>query len=359
VPSRLSRRLVVALSGIALAAGLVASSVTSAPTGAQVAQQASSARAVEPDLHAPLRPSVLQQAPIQFRGGPITASTGERVDVRVSDGLPVETSSPEQWAEFLVGMTHGREISDLTTFVVTFDEVQDICGDRTAGCYAANRMVVLGEPALDLTPEEIVRHEYGHHVAYHRDNAPWDAIDWGPKRWASTAGVCVRAARREAFPGDQGSNYVRNPGEAWAETYRLMDERKAGVTTATWPIVSSSFFPTQASLQAAEQDVLQPWSAPTTTVSTRVFRQRTPKVWWIPLSTPLDGDLAINAAVPSSGNHEIALVSANRRTVIRRAQWVGQRVKRLQSTVCGQRSLFVRVTQKGSLGRVRVSVTAP
>jgi hypothetical protein len=54
---------------------------------------------------------------------------------------------------------------------------------------------------------------------------------------------------------------------------------------------------------------------------------------------------------------DVALVGADRKTLVRRAQWIGQRVKRLDGSVCGQRSLFVRVTQKGLLGRVRVSVT--
>jgi hypothetical protein len=45
--------------------------------------------------------------------------------------------------------------------------------------------------------------------------------------------------------------------------------------------------------------------------------------------------------------------------VIRRAQWISQRVKRMTGSVCGQRTLFVRVTQTGALGRVRVSVATP
>jgi hypothetical protein len=36
---------------------------------------------------------------------------------------------------------------------------------------------------------------------------------------------------------------------------------------------------------------------------------------------------------------------------------VSQRVKALDASVCGQRSLFVRVSQTGLVGRVRVSVT--
>jgi len=34
-------------------------------------------------------------------------------------------------------------------------------------------------------------------------------------------------------------------------------------------------------------------------------------------------------------------------------------VKLLSGSVCGQRGLFVRVTQKGALGRVRVSAATP
>jgi hypothetical protein len=204
-----------------------------------------------------------------------------------------------------------------------------------------------------------VRHEYGHHIALHRLNTPWEAIDWGPKRWASAADVCGRVARRDAFPGDQGLNYTRNPGEAWAETYRLVDERDSGITTAMWPIISQSFYPTDAMLRAAKQDVVQPWVKPRTTAFTRVFGKKTAKVWWIPLSTPLDGDLRVSATVPRGATPEVALVGADRKAVLRRADWVGQRAKRLAASVCGQRSLFVRVTQKGALGRVRVSVTDP
>ncbi len=345
--------LLVAALGVALAlAGNVSSE-------ASASSSLDHARILEADVAAPLRARRLQQAPIDFRGGPTTTSTGETVDVRVSDGLPVETSTPEGWAEFLAHLAHGAELSSLSVFVVTFDEVQQICGSGTAGCYGSNRMIVPGESAFDVSPEEIVRHEYGHHLAFHRLNAPWAAIDWGPKRWASAANVCARVGRREAYPGDQGSNYTRNPGEAWAEVYRLMDERRNGITTATWPIISSSFYPSEAALRAAEQDVTQPWTAERTTVFTRTFGKRTAKVWWIPLATSLDGDYRISATVPNGGNQEIALVAANRRTVMRRAQWVGQRVKRTQGSICGQRSLFVRVTQQGSLGRVRVSVSTP
>ena len=295
---------------------------------------------------------------LTWRGGPVTASTGEVVRVYVSDALPAET--PEKWAEFLAKLTHGPELARLTANIASLAEIQDLCGARALGCYSGNEMVSLGEPAPDgTTPEEVVRHEYGHHVAWNRVNTPWRAVDWGPKHWASAATVCPRVTRREAFPGNEGSNYAQNPGEAWAEVYRLMDERKAGITTATWPIIAPSFFPDEAGLLAAESDVLQPWLANQKSVFRRTFAKGGKKVWWIPLATPLDGDLLLSATLPRADLHEVALVAANRSTVLRRGQFVSQRVKRLTTGVCGQRSLFARVTPSGAAGQVTVTVSRP
>ena len=67
----------------------------------------------------------------------------------------------------------------------------------------------------------------------------------------------------------------------------------------------------------------------------------------------------MNATVPSTGLFEVALVGANRRTVVRKAQWIGQRSKRATTGVCGQRAYFVRVTPSGAAGRVTVTVSSP
>jgi hypothetical protein len=356
VPAALARPLVVLLAAAALAAALLAASVSSSTATATSA--ATYARSFDSGPLRTLTKARLARAVPTLRGGPTTTSTGETVDVRVSDSLPAVT--PEQWAEFMVGLVHGPEISLLTAYVVTFDEMQEVCGKGALGCYSADQTVVPGEVAPDGTaPEEIIRHEYGHHVAFHRVNDPWIAIEFGPKHWASSANVCARVERGEAFPGDQGSNYARNPGEAWAETYRLMDERKNGITTATWPIIAPSYYPTEAALVAAERDVAEPWTTSRTTTFTRVFTKTSKKVSWIPLATPLDGELKIAATLPGAGDYEVALVTPDRKKVVQRAQWVSQRVKRLATTICGQRSFLVRVTRSGPAGRARVSVTQP
>jgi hypothetical protein len=294
-----------------------------------------------------------------IHGGPITTSTGEIVDLWISDALSQDPATQQSWAEFLVHLTHGAELAQLTAYILTVDEVQQVCGSQALGCYARDELVAPGEEAFDTTPEEVVRHEYGHHIAFHRLNAPWDAIDWGPKRWSSSANVCALVGRKQAYPGDEGTNYTRNPGEAWAEVYRIMDERKAGITIGSWSIIDSTFFPNDTQVAAAEQDVVRPWTAPRVLSFTRVFGKNTARVWQIPIATPLDGNLRLSATVPAGGTVEVALVAGDRKAVLKRAQWASQRVKRLDTSVCGQRSLFVRVTQKNLSGRVRIAVTTP
>ena len=122
-------------------------------------------------------------------------------------------------------------------------------------------LVLPGELWGGITPEELARHEYGHHVAANRLNAPWPAADWGPKRWASHVGVCARAAAGTASP-TSNTDYERHPGEAFAEVYRVLNERRGGSTALTWSIVDDSFIPDAAALRAAEEDVTKPWLAP-------------------------------------------------------------------------------------------------
>jgi hypothetical protein len=165
----------------------------------------------------------------------------------------------------------------------------------------------------------------------------------------------ARVSRQEAYPGDEGSNYTRNPGEAWARRTASWTS-PAGITTETWPIVSQSFFlglgapggrsrTDPAGLRAFHRR------------STRL-RQASERLVDAP-ATPLDGTVRRAPPCPSSA-FDVALVGANRRT--RSAPGRSSRVScrsgpRLRSR--GQRTLFVRVTSKGAPGRVRIAATTP
>jgi hypothetical protein len=90
-----------------------------------------------------------------------------------------------------------------------------------------------------------------------------------------------------------------------------------------------------------------------------VFTKKAKKMWLIHLQTPLDGSVSVSAVFPKGGLYDVDLVGANRRTVLRRALFSGTRTKRLAASVCGQRSLYVRVKQKGTLGPVSVTAATP
>jgi hypothetical protein len=281
------------------------------------------------------------------------------VTVYVSPSLPPELGTAQTWADFIAGLVHGPELSKLTAYIAPLDEIAEMCGDYALGCYGGNRMAAMGETEFGITAAEVVRHEYGHHIAWNRLNTPWTAVDWGPKNWASAADVCRRAADGTAYPGDEGDQYVLNPGEAWAETYRLLDEQKAGATGSGWQLVDPSFRPDELALQAAERDVLQSWAIPSRTALAHRFGKKGKRVWSIPISTPLDGSLAIAISLPKGGLHDVALVDSTRKTTLATGLWSSATTKRITTQVCGARSLVLRVTQRGNHGRVVVTVEKP
>ncbi len=338
---------------VALAAGARSSSTTAVASAPQPL-----ARVID-QPGTTLSSAQLARSSIAWAGGPTTAATGETVTVYVSAALPPELGTPQMWADFLAGLVHGPEISALTAYIATFAEMQEVCGEYALGCYEGDRMVSMGETMFGITAAEVIRHEYGHHIALHRVNSPWLAIDWGPKNWASTVDVCRRAEEQTAYPGDEGDHYSLNPGEAWAETYRLLDESRAGATGSGWQIIDSSFYPDAAALQAAESDVLQPWTVGRNTVFRRTFTARGKRVWLIPLDARLDGLLEITMTLPRNGLHEFELVTGDRTTVLQKGLWASTTTKRITTTICGERSFLLRVTQKGAFGRVTVTAATP
>ncbi len=295
-----------------------------------------------------------------WQGHAFTASTGEAVTVYVSDLQADVESIGQRWADFFASLVHGSELGGVTVYVVSPAEIAGICGDpRAIGCYGSSRLVIVGEPVAGVAPEEVARHEYGHHVAANRANPPWNAIDWGPKRWASYADVCGRVRRQTAFPGDESLRYPLNPGEAFAESYRILNDQKAGATTFGWDIVDPSFYPDANALQAVEQDVLQQWAPPAPQTTRACFLRGGKTIWSLSLQTPLDGELAVTLTLPQGTLHDLALLSADGRTVLARGLWSGAAQKRITYTICGERSLSLRVSRHGAPGPFSIQVSHP
>jgi len=217
------------------------------------------------EARAAMRPSsvkrVLQGS---WWGGPSTASTGETVNVFLSDAFPQNESTRATWVNFFAWLNHGPELPSLTVYVALLSEVQSFCGPEAAGCYSPAQKILVIPGDLDQSVNfDIAAHEYGHHIAASRRNDPWDPNGYGPKRWATYTSVCSRVSAGTAFPGDEGSHYTLNTGEAFAEAYRALEESRGVYPWAHLPlVVDPSFTPDAGSEGAALADVQQPWNGP-------------------------------------------------------------------------------------------------
>ena len=284
---------------------------------------------------------------IQWAEDRYTTRTGEPVDVAVSPSYPADQPIGQRWADFFAALPHGPELPLLEAYVAPLPEVQAICGGSAVGCYGDDQLIVTNEPALGFRPEEIARHEYGHHVALNRSNAPWPAFDWGPKRWATAAHICPRVRWNNAYPGDESLLYKLNPGEAFAEAYRVLVDMKLGEAHPAWPLVDPNFYPDGPALDAVEQDIGSPWTGPTA----QTFVVRGP-VWARRVATPLDGELTLRLNRPAA-----LTLTGDDGQVMRPT---GERGTTLTYVVCGERSVAIRVTGRPSGSRlVRLRVTTP
>ena len=206
----------------------------------------------------------------QWQGGPTVTDTGEVVDLFVSDNFAEATDPAARtaWASFFTWLYHGSELSQLAIYEAPTWEVEQLCGGpNILGCYgdiAGQSTLVFPGDLGTGADMEVATHEYGHHIASHRLNDPWSAIDWGPKHWATYAGVCSRTAAQTAFPGDEGAHYALNPGEAFAESYRELNIQRGEKPWVNLPWnVDPSFMPDAGALAAVLADVQSPWTGPT------------------------------------------------------------------------------------------------
>ncbi len=205
-----------------------------------------------------------------------------------------------------------------------------------------------------LTAGSITAEETEETVAFNRLNPPWIAGNWGTKRWATAMNICSRVQSGTAFPGDEGAYYTLNPGEAFAESFRVLNETLAGLPV-TWPIVDNSFRPDATALQALRDDVFDPWTAPTTKTITVAFA-RGQRTWTQRIDTPLDG--ALDAQV-SPGSDDLQLLAPDGRTVLSQGWWTTTGGKALEYQICGRRSFLLRVTRHSAAPRFTVRLSAP
>jgi hypothetical protein len=283
---------------------------------------------------------------------PTGDALGTSVRIDVSDAYPVDQSLPQAWATFLGTLVHGPELGSLTLRLAPIDQVEQVCGASALACYDPATSTILASPDDQLgepSAREVVIHEYGHHIANHRSDAPWSAEDYGTKRWATYEHVCSRVQAGTASPGDEGTSYADNPGEAFAEAYRVLNLTKAGQTSIGWDVVDRSFYPDATALSLLEEDVTNPWAGPTLLHVHGSFGYGTQRT--IGISTPLDGAVLVRLHAPTRSVMQLALYAG--------ARIVGRASRTISYDVCGTRSLTLKVVRASGSGAFTVDVSKP
>jgi hypothetical protein len=315
--------------------------------------------------------TVLSGAPRSLQGtaewgGPTVATDGESVNIYFSDSYPVDPVRAQQWADFMTSLLHGPELSTVSIHLTPLTEVQRACSTSGAlACYSARTATIYApaeDPKEGITAKGVVAHEYGHHVATSRSNPPFVSVAYGAKRWASYENVCQRAFNGDLYPGaEDAQHYMLNPGEAFAESYRVLNEQRLGLAQEPWNIVTPSLYPDATALALLEEDVATPWTANTTH---RVVEKLTAKVRTrtFTVSTPLDGTLTISSRQTRTQAVGVSLLSRGR--AVATSSFKRASGAPIGTTVCGQRAYKVRVTLTGAVKKtaktnVTLTVSTP
>jgi hypothetical protein len=304
------------------------------------------AKPIRDTLIAPRKLQALRRVQLFSSGGVYYTPDGYAVHVNVSSSYVPDPVADQALVNFLGVLAHGSEMGLLTVDVGTLPEVQALCGPTAASCYApgANTMVLVGEDQPGQPVAAIAAHEYGHHVAANRSNAPWQADQTGTKRWASYEDVCAATVQGLMFPGDEGAHYAQNPGEGFAEAFRVWNQSRLGFPSEPWG-VDSYFYPDANAGAWMQADVASPWLG--ATVSSLRGRLRARGVRRYTLS-PLDG---VMSASVSARHGAVVSLSYKGRVFAGPA-------RRVSTTVCGDVPLTITVRARGA-GPFALSVAAP
>jgi hypothetical protein len=241
---------------------------------------------------------------------------GGTVVAAISDGYAnlVSTHVAQSYIDFLDSLDHGPELHTLRIYIAPAPEVLSECGgaEGTLACYDSTTkiMYVPGEEpdtgSDGVTLSYIVAHEYGHHIAASRNNAPFSAFRVGPKYWASYEMVCNRSLKGLLAPGNEAQFYRSNPGEGWAETYAQL--KYPEVSWEYDPIMK----PDAAAFDAARKDVLTPWKAMTTHVFSGKFGKRGANTKRFTFDLTLDGSLSMRLKGPRKADYNFVISSNGR-----------------------------------------------
>jgi hypothetical protein len=277
---------------------------------------------------------------------PVNDGGGATVAVAVTEACQSSctAANPQQIADFLGTLIHGPEMELLTVQLDTPSQIEFDCGFGAQACYygSENRIVLSGNatPTPDGAGREyVLAHEYGHHVARHRESPPPfpPAIDWGTARWASQQNVCQGSRAGALFPGNEGLHYFRDPGEAFAESFARYRFPDSGVP---WRWVEA-LRPNATAFEAIREDTLNPWLGRTAFQLEGPLSPGEDQPTVESFKTPLDGTVSLRPA-GRPRRYQLSLMSRAGR-ILRTSRHGYDLGHRLNFTVCGQSRLRIAI----------------
>lgn len=368
----------ITVAGLAAAPGIASAAKPEALTPLQAAAQASGSGhgrdtiiSSAPSVNSPsllARSASSSRAP--WTGGQYSVVVGGKtvkVTVWLSSQFATNAAVNRSWALFYAKLPHGTELSHLTLYIATLHQIQsnNFCGAWADSCYWPDqgKIYLTGETPPDgANIQQIAAHEYAHHIAGFRVNYPWDTLGRGPKRWATSMHVCEKAATGEMHPGDEGDYYYSNPGEIWAESYRVYASTFAGLVPDTW----ASFAPdsdlatwlgwtqTTTNLAAVAKDVSSPWAAQHKQSLTAPLGASGTQVSTITIRTALDGRLEYLTTVTGTLRVRVTATSADGRPLA-----LSGTSTKAKAQLCGTSAAIIKVTRLSGNGKWKMTVGDP
>jgi hypothetical protein len=168
-------------------------------------------------------------------------------------------------------------------------------------------------------------------------------------------GICARTAAQTAFPGDEGEHYLLNPGEGFAESFRVLNETHLGLPVSLWNVVSDIFKPNSMALADIQTDIATPWTNVTTSVIKGSFTKTGTSKTTV-IATPLDGDATFTLRTPRSLKAKVSLLARNK---VIASTTVSGAAKIARTTICGTRSYALKVTRLSGSGSYSVTIGKP
>jgi hypothetical protein len=261
---------------------------------------------------------------------------GIAVETRVSQAVSNPDAVAQEIVNFLGTRVHGLELGRLRVFIGAPSEIANACGgdSEVLACYSAGerRMYIPDRDpgagnSAGFTRNYAITHEYGHHIANFRSNSPFPALNYGAKYWSSYEFVCAGADEGLYFPGNQGTHYLDDPGEGFADSYAHLPEN--GFSSVPWQF-NPRLRPDDGAFAALRRDVLDPWRGSKRKVVAgslnSLHRSRTTS-----FRTPLDGTVDLRLRGPRGANFDVGIYDGSR--LISRTHTAGTQ-DHLRLTLC-------------------------